>query len=102
MKPHNLNQVAVWLPMKGDELSIKTYTEYQFMHKGIIQGASTLNPVIRYAKNYYDGDHKFSLCIITQEKDTKVIEGFLDKVAEGITYNPDGPKFALTDIYFGA
>lgn len=102
MKPPELNQVAIWMAMKRDELDVKTYDNYQFMKKGIIQSASSLAPVIRYAKNYTYKKQKFSLCIISQERDTKAMESFLDKVAKDIQYDPKGKAFIKTEIYYGA
>lgn len=102
MKPHTLNQVAVWLPMKNDALDVKTYPNYQYMHKGIIQPATSLKPVVRYAKNYYDGDIKFSLCIISLEKNTKRMEAFLDKTAKemDIMDVPADSSFHLTEVFY--
>lgn len=100
MKPPQINQVAIWMAMKRDELDVKTYDNYQFMHKGIIQSASSLSPVIRYAKNYKQKNNKFSLCIISQERDTEAMEKFLDKVAKTIKYDPKGKAFIKTEIYY--
>lgn len=101
MKVHNLNQVAVWVPMKSDELDIKVFTEYNFSHKGIIHQASTLKPVYRYAKNYYDGTNKFSLCMITDEKDTEAIDAFFNKVGKDLKYDASNGAFYKTEIYYG-
>jgi hypothetical protein len=102
MKPPTLNQVAIWVAMKRDELDVKTYQNYQFMHKGIIRSATSIDPIVRYAKNYKYKGVKFSLCLISLEKDTKAMEKFLDKVAKGIQYDPKGKAFIKTEIYYGA
>lgn len=100
MNPPTINQVCIWRFMKRDELDIKTFENYQFMHKGIIQSASSLKPVIRYAKNYGTGRKKFSLCIISQERNTKKMEAFLDKAAKDVKYDPAGPDFIKTEVFY--
>lgn len=100
MKPPELNQVAIWQRMKRDELDVKVFQTYQFMHKGIIQTASATRPVVRYAKNYEQDDRKFSLCIISLERNAKKMEAFLDKAAEQVKYDPAGPAFMKTEIFY--
>lgn len=102
MKPPELNRVAVWVPMKREELDVKTYESYQFMHKGIIQSANSLKPVVRYAKNYTKGKLKFSLCLISLERDTKKIEKFLDATAKKLKITEATPKFTMTDEHYNA
>lgn len=102
MKPPQINQVAIWLPMKSDDLDVKTYTTYQFMDKGIIQSASSLKPVVRYAKNYYKNDFKFSLCIISLEKDTTKMEAFLDQIAEEVQIDEKTSAFQKTEFKYNA
>lgn len=102
MKPPELDQVAIWLPMKRDEIDVKVYDNYHYTKKGIVHSASSLAPVCRYAKNYYDKNkEKFSLCIISLEKNTKAMESFLDKVAKDITIDRKQAPFTKTGIHYG-
>lgn len=101
MKPPTLNQVATWLPMKRDELDVKVFDSYQFIDDGVMKTATAKDPVFRYAKNYKrDSRIKFSLCIISLERDTKKMEAFLDKTAETIEYNPKGRAFIRTEVFY--
>jgi hypothetical protein len=101
MKPPVLNQVAIWLPMKRDGLDVKTYDSYQFVNNGKIGSATKTRPVVRYAKNYKDGDNKFSLCLVSLERDTEKMERFLDRKAKTIDVH-SGKKFYLTEVYYEA
>lgn len=98
-RPQTLNQVAIWLPMRRDGLDVKTYDTYQYMHRGIIQSASSLAPVIRYAKNYTVKGQTFSLCLISLERDTKKMEDFLDEVSTKVKVEP-GEVFQKTEFYY--
>lgn len=102
MTPPTLNQVATWLPMKRDELDVKVFDSYQFLDDGVLKSASAKEPVFRMAKNYSRGRVKFSLCIITLERDTKKIEKFLDEASETVEYNPRGRAFVRTDVFYKA
>lgn len=97
MKPPQLNQVAIWLPMKSQDLDVKSYDNYQYMDKGLIQSASTLRPVFRYAKNYIKEDRKFSLCLISLERDTEKMERFLDDVAKEVKPSDSTSVFTMTE-----
>lgn len=97
--PQTLNQVAVWLPMKKDGLDFKTYDNYQYMHKGIIQSANPLAPVVRYVKNYTVKGVRFSLCLISLERDTKKMEDFLDEISEKVVLEP-GTVFQKTEHFY--
>lgn len=84
-KTPEINVVHVWLPMKSDALDVKQFDDYPFTtESGIIQSASSLRPVFRYAKNYTKNEARFSLCMISLQKDRDAIEEFLDKTAEQI------------------
>lgn len=96
-----LNVVHVWLPMKREGLDHKTYTEYQYMHKGLIQTASTLKPVHRYAKKYMKDNVIFTLCLITLDGDETAVEQFLDEAVKDIdTVQYAGRIFAKTDVEY--
>lgn len=98
-KANNLNQVAIWLPMKSDSLDIKIFDSYQYHNQGKIHSATSKNPVVRYAKNYTNAAGKFSLCLISTETDAKKMQTYLDKLAETIGV-PIGKKFMLTEHYY--
>lgn len=100
MRPPQINQVAIWLPMKTEDLDVKTYENYQYMDKGIIQSANSLKPVVRYAKNYLKDNHKFSLCIISHERDTAKMEAFLDKTAEQVETDSITDAFVKTEFRY--
>lgn len=99
MKPPTLNQVATWLPMKRDELDVKVFDSYQFNDAGLMKTATPKDPVFRYAKNYKTGRDKFSLCIISLERDTKKMEAFLDEVAKTVKVDKSR-AFVRTDIFY--
>lgn len=102
MKPHPLNQLAIWLPMNTDELSIKAYgAGYPYLENGIVMRSSLTNPVTRYAKNYTKSKKQYSLCIITNEPDVKKIEAWLDQQAENIKPKDITPEFKLTKVQYG-
>lgn len=100
MKPPQINQVAIWLPMKSQELDVKTYDSYQYMDKGIIQVATSLKPVVRYAKNYIKDNWKFSLCIISLERDTAKMEAFLDETAKKVQIDEKTESFTKTEFHY--
>lgn len=102
MKPPQINQVAIWLPMKSQELDVRTFDSYQYMDKGIIQTASSLKPVVRYAKNYIKDNWKFSLCLISLERDTAKMEAFLDDVATKVKVGEGMEKFTKTEFIYHA
>lgn len=96
-----LNTLHVWLPMKREGLDHKTYTEYQFMDKGILQTASTFKPVHRYAKKYTKDNVIFSLCMITLDGDESAVEAFFDEAVKDIdTTQYAGRIFAKTEIVY--
>lgn len=101
MRPHVLNQVAIWLPMKSEELDVKVYNDYPYSTRaGIIMSASAMKPVIRYAKNYYIEDAKFSLCMISTEKNQSNVEAFLDETAKKIDLSGPIAGFQKTEFYY--
>lgn len=100
MKPPELNRVAIWLPMKSQELDVKTYDSYQYMDKGIIQSATSLKPIVRYAKNYEKDGWRFSLCIISLERNTANMESFLDETAKKVTVGEGMQKFTMTEFKY--
>lgn len=100
MNVKDINQLAVWLPMRGSELHIKVFEDYHYKYKGIVRSASTLKPVIRYAKNYEQNGKRFSLCIISLEKKADKIEEWLDKQAKQIDIKKINKKFELLNVYY--
>lgn len=100
MTPPILNQVATWYPMKREGLDIKVFDSYQFNDNGVLKSATPKEPVFRLAKNYKRGRDKFSLCMITLERDTKKVEAFLDETAKTIEYDPRGRAFVRTDVFY--
>lgn len=102
MKPYEINQLAIWLPMKDKGLSIKAFsTGYAYRQKGLILRSNLRTPVTRYAKNYTKGDNRFSLCIISTEQDIEKIEKFLDEQSKKVD-NKDisSGMFKLLNSYY--
>lgn len=79
-----LNQVAISKPLPITEINTKRYDSYSFMEGSILRQATELTPVYRYAKNYELKKKQFSILLITQDKDSKRVEKFLDKVAKDV------------------
>lgn len=101
MKPHDLNSLYLWLPMNTNELSIKSYAEgYPYRHKGILFQSNLTTPIYRYAKNYIIDGKKFSLCLISTEKDTTKMEKWLDEQAKKIDSKEIIPKFKMLNIFY--
>lgn len=102
MKPHTLNQLAIWLPMNTSELSIKAFPEgYSYKSKlGVSFTSNFLNPVYRYAKNYIKDGKKFSLCIISTEQYTNKMEKWLDEQAKKIDSKEIVPKFKMLSVFY--
>lgn len=101
MKPKNIDQLAIWLPMKDQGLSIKSFSSgYPYLSKGIIVHSTLTKPVTRYAKNYSTENKNYSLCLITTEKDTNKIEKWLDEQAKKIQEADIEAKFKLLDVFY--
>lgn len=101
MKPHTINQLAVWLPMNTQKLSIKAFPErYPYKNKGILFQSSAGMPIYRYAKNFIKDGKKFSLCLISTEKDTKKMEKWLDEQAKKIDSKEIVPKFKMLGVFY--
>lgn len=101
MKPPLINEIAVWLPMKRDELDIKIFPAYNYLEpSGLIKAASKDDPIIRYAKNYTRGRTKFSLCMITLQRDSKKVEKFMDKAAKDVEVNVKDRAFTRTGVMY--
>lgn len=87
--------------MRGDDMSIKVQaTGYPYMKNGIILKADLTHPVIRYAKNYNIGNKRFSLCIISDETDTKTMEHWLDAQSLEMEAADIRSAWQMTEIYY--
>lgn len=102
MKPKNIDQLAIWLPMKAKGLDTKIFPDgYTYKKNTLLVVSETGKPVIRYAKNYRTENKNYSLCLITHEKDTKKIEKWLDEQAKKIQEADIESKFKLMDVFYG-
>lgn len=101
MKPKKINVLALWLPMKDKGLSIKSFNEgYSYLENNLIMHSTLTSPVIRYAKNYSTENKNYSLCLITQDKNTKKVEKWLDEQAKKVKEKDVEDKFKLLDINY--
>lgn len=102
MKPNRINQLASWIFMNKDGLQIKSFgTGYPYLQGNIIMRSSVHKPITCYAKNYKLGDKKYSLCIITNEKDTKKIESWMDAQSKNITTKDLTFGFKMLEVFYG-
>lgn len=98
---HNINQLATWLPMNTEELSIKVQPlGYKFINKGTPKSSTPRKKVVRYAKNYTKYNKKFSLCFITTDKDLGRVEAWLDEKAKNISKDDITEGFKLLDVWY--
>lgn len=101
MKPNPINQLAIWLPMKGEGLLVKAFnTGYPYMDGSIINRSTLTKPVYRYAKNYIKGKTKYSLCLISHESNTENMMDFMDEQAAKLKESDIKPKFTLLDVRY--
>lgn len=87
MKIIELNRPAVSRRLALKELSIKPFvSNEQYMTRSrIIQQASIKEPVWRLCKDYSVDGIEFALNLLTDQKDMKKAEKFMDKVAKSVT-----------------
>lgn len=87
--------------MKIEGLNIKTYPlGYPYIERGIVKSSGIGTEVIRYAKNYTKSNKRFSLCVITNQKDTKKIEGWLDTMSKKIKPKDIESKFKKLGVEY--
>ncbi len=101
MKPHKINQLAIWKPMRGDEMNIKVYPDkYPYMKNGVLFLSTSLEPVVRYAKNFEKVGQRFSLCMVTLEKDTAKIEEWMETRSKKVKSADIDGTFKLLEVYY--
>lgn len=88
-----LNQVAIWSPITSDTLNVRKYESYLYMESMIVREASPLAPIYRYCKTYTLKKAKYSLLLITRDKNAKKVEKFLDSVSEDVKSIPKKFKY---------
>lgn len=82
-------------------LLVKVYNDgYPYKNGSIIMRSSITNPVNRYAKNYFLGIKKYSLCLITHEPDTAKMEAWLDDQSKAIRATDIEDKFKLLGVKY--
>lgn len=101
MNPQEVNQLAIWLPMKGDDIAIKVFPEgYPYRRKGMILRSTITQTITRYAKNYIKEKKKFSLCMITEDNNIENVEKWLDHQAATLDVNEIEAKFKKLKVYY--
>lgn len=87
MKVIELNRPAISTKLNVKELHIKPYVSHMhYMDKSrIIQVASLEKPVYRLCKDYEIDGIIFALNLLTDDKDAKRLEKFLDDTVKNLT-----------------
>lgn len=102
-KPHEINVLHTWFKMNTDKLSIKAFNAgYPYTSNGIIARSSLKKPIQRYAKNYTLKSKSYSLCIISDEKDTKKMEAWLDEQSNKIKAKDLDEPFKAVGVRYNA
>jgi hypothetical protein len=101
MKPNPIDQLAIWLPMNTEKLDAKVFPAgYPYSKGNLILHSSIGTPIIRYAKNYSVDGLRLSLCIISNENDSKAMEDWMDKQSQRIDPDTIKSPFQMTDIHY--
>lgn len=79
-----LERPAIWRPIRNRDISVRKYSSYPYMKRGVMGMSSPMNPVIRYAKNYTKYKLEFSLCLFTNETDISAVEGYFESLKKKI------------------
>lgn len=97
-----LNQIAIWKPCGAKELSVrKSPSGQQYRDPNSVIYKNSVNPLIRYAKDYEVKKVKFSLFLRTDCEDAEKVESALDYYAKQITKEYALKVTANTDyMYF--
>lgn len=82
---HEINRLATWYRMNQEGLLAKNFgAGYPYTQGGIVGRSSVQKPVIRYVKNYDYKGKRYSLCLITLDKNSKKVEAWLDEQSKKI------------------
>lgn len=102
-KPREINVLHAWYKMNADGLLVKAFNAgYPYTSKGIIARSSLKKPIQRYAKNYTLKGEQYSLCIISDEKDTKKMEAWLDEQSKKIKAKDLDEPFKAVGVRYNA
>lgn len=76
-----INRCALWQPKNIDELTVREYPAGRVYFENNIAQTSN-GPLYRYAKNYEKNGNKFCLFVVTMSNSEKLVERWLDDVAD--------------------